>query len=129
MQSNPHDVTNKKQKLTMEWSSLIGRDVRNLQRFYSLIWRNLRPEGGLRLTKYGEECLDQLGIAKFRVKIRNTNRTGQTVLYMDRYLDSPYAIDNRKNEIIVYDEQLATQILLYDGDLAAFLDAFVQNKY
>lgn len=123
------DNSHRKQELTLEWSNLLGRDVRNLQRFYSLIWRNLRPEGGLRLTQYGEECLEQLNIQKFHVKIRNTNRTGQTVLYMDRYLDSPYAINNKKNEIIVYDEQLATQLLLYDGDLAAFLDAFVQNKY
>lgn len=123
------DNSHRKQELTLEWSNLLGRDVRNLQKFYSLIWRNLRPGGGLRLTKYGEECLEQLKINKFHVKIRNTNRAGQTILYMDRYLDSPYAIDNRKNEIVVYDEQLATQLLLYDGDLSAFLDAFVQNRY
>ena len=120
---------NRKQELTLEWSNLLGRNIANLQKFYALIWRNVRAEGGMRLTQYGADILDELKISKWAIKIKNTNRTGATVLHMDRYLDSPYAIDNRKNLIIVYDEQLASQLMLYDGDLAAFLDAYViQNS-
>lgn len=125
---NNKNEFSRKQELTLEWSNLLGRNIANLQKFYALIWRNVRTGGGLRLTQYGVDILDELKIHKWTIKIKNTNRTGATVLHMDRYLDSPYAIDNRKNSIIVYDEQLAAQLMLYDGDLAAFLDAFVISK-
>lgn len=117
----------RKQELTLEWSNTLGRSQKNLSEFYSQIWRNVRPDGGLRVTPYGADILEKIGLKSWPVKIKNTSRSGHTVLNMDKHLDSPYFFDNRKNQLVVYSEELATQLYLYDGDLHAFLDAF-QNR-
>lgn len=113
-----------KRHLTLEWNQLLGRENKNLDAFHNQIWRNIRPEGGFRLTQFGHEVLESIGIKSWTIKIKNTpTNTGSTLLAMDRFLDKPYYVDNRRHNIIVYDGDLATQLLLYDGDLANFLAA------
>lgn len=76
------------------------------------------------MTQFGHEVLESIGIKSWTIKIKNTpTNTGSTLLAMDRFLDKPYYVDNRRHTIIVYDQDLATQLLLYDGDLASFLAA------
>lgn len=116
-----------KRQLTLEWNSLLGRELNHLDAFHNQVWRNIRPEGGYRLTQFGHDVLQSIGIKNWTIKIKNTpTHTGNTLLAMDRYLERPYYVDNRRHNIIVYDEDTATQLLLYDGDLASFLAAHMR---
>ena len=68
--------------------------------------------------------LDEMDINHWTIKIKNTQtNTGAIMLAMDRFLESPYFVDTKGATITIYDGDLATQIMLYDGDLGLFLAA------
>ena len=76
------------------------------------------------MTPFGRDFLSDLGMKAWNVKIKNTQtNTGNTMIAMDRFLESPYFVDTKGSTITLYDGELATQIMLYDGDLGAFLGA------
>jgi hypothetical protein len=88
------------------------------------LWRNIRADGGYRLTHYGRDFLADLDLKSYSIKIKNTHtNTGAIMIAMDRFLESPYYVDPKGAVITIYDGDLATQILLYDGDLGLFLGA------
>ena len=114
-----------KHQLTLDWCTALGRDLSEVESLYNQIWRNLVPTGGYRLTKFGFEVLAEIGYPHWHVKIKNTDtKTGATLLAMDRYLDSPYFVTNKGQDLLhLFSEEVATQLMMYDGDLAAFLAA------
>jgi len=72
----------------------------------------------------------ELGLKSYNIKIKNTKtNTGNTMLAMDRFLESPYFVDTKGSTIVVFDHELATQIMLYDGDLGLFLGAQGRLSY
>lgn len=116
----------KKRKLAFDWyQQLPGRST-SFDEFYSAVWQNIRDNGGMRLTPYGILILQAINYEKWGIKVKNTPKNGLILVQMDKYLDSPYYTDGRKNLLVVYDESIATQLILYDGDLAAYLNAFSQ---
>ena len=91
---------------------------------HNRIWRNIRADGGYRLTPFGRDFLADLDLRSWNIKIKNTHtNTGAIMIAMDRFLESPYFVDTKGATITLYDGNLATQILLYDGDLGLFLGA------
>ena len=65
-----------------------------------------------------------MGLRYWVINIKNTQtNTGNTMIAMDRFLESPYFVDTKGATITLYDGDLATQITLYDGDLGLFLAA------
>lgn len=117
-----------KRQLTLDWCLALGRPPDQLENIHNQIWRNIRPDGGYRLTPLGVDVLRELGIKEFSIKIKGDwINNGSNMLAMDRFLEHPYYIDNRRQQITVFSEDLAAQLMLYGGDLGAFLDAHSQN--
>lgn len=117
-----------KRQLTLDWCLSLGRPASELEQVYHQIWRNIKPDGGYRLTQLGFEVLRELGIKHFNIRIKGDwVNNGNNILAMDRFLEDPYFIDNRRQQIVVFSEELATQLMLYSGDLKAFLDAHTQS--
>ena len=102
-----------------------GLDQSLWESLHNKIWRNIRSDGGFRLTPFGWDFLrHDLSMSSFDIKIKNTQANAGTImLAMDRHLESPYHVDTKGLMLTVFSQDLATQILLYDGDLGAFLAA------
>lgn len=91
-------------------------------------WFNIRPDGGMRLTAPGFKILaEQLGLKFYPYKIPDEMLfTQQTILDLDRRLQSPYYIVTKKSfpiDIIFFSSKEAMLVNLY-GDLARFLDNY-----
>ena len=91
-------------------------------------WFNLRPGSGMRLTALGfrtlTECLE-LQFYPYRIPDAMVF-TQQTILRLDRKLQSPYYIATKKSfptDILFFGSQEAMLINLY-GDLDKFLDNY-----
>ena len=113
-----------KRQLTLDWCVLSGLEQTLWESLHNKIWRNIRSDGGYRLTPFGLTFLDDLELKSWKIKIKNTQaNAGNIMLAMDRFLKSPYHVDTKGAMLTIFDGDLATQILLYDGDLGAFLAA------
>lgn len=90
-------------------------------------WANIRPEGGLRLTRHGYDVLHKvLGMESWSVELpEKTHISKQEILDMDRKLCWPYFIRTRgkKNiEIIFFSSREAMMATLY-GNVRAWLES------
>lgn len=113
-----------KRQLTLDWCVQSGMEQGLWESLHNRIWRNIRADGGYRLTPFGRDFLADLDLRSWNIKIKNTHtNTGAIMIAMDRFLESPYFVDTKGATITLYDGDLATQILLYDGDLGLFLGA------
>ena len=91
-------------------------------------WHNLRPQGGLRLTRLGYLTLsNQLEIEYYEYSIRDPKQFNQQLLLdLDRKLQMPYYINAIKGipkSILFFGSKEAVLINLY-GDLEKFLDNY-----
>lgn len=117
-----------KRQLTLDWCISLGRDLAEIESLYNQIWRNIMPEGGYRLTQFGFEVLREIGYPHWHIKIKNTEtKTGAVLIAMDRYLESPYFVSNPNGQVILhlFSQEVAAQLMLYDGELSAFLAAHI----
>ena len=91
-------------------------------------WANIRPEGGLRLTRHGYEILhDVLQYESWSLDLVNpTNITisKRVVLDLDRKLEWPYYLDfnprKKTRRIVFFGSREAMMATMY-GDLARWL--------
>lgn len=97
-------------------------DEKTLEKSSSIIWQNNRNKsvGGLRLTDEGLRiCCEVLELKKYDISFpRELTITNQTMIWLDRFIDSPYYIN--KKSIIVFKEKTAVQLILFSGDVQKF---------
>lgn len=92
----------------------------NVKDYLPLWWKNLRQNGGLRLTDQGLEILEQIGLATYDIPFPKEMPflTTQVVIFLDNFIDCPYYIT--KNSIIVTTEKKAVELSLFAGDLRKY---------
>lgn len=91
-------------------------------------WANIRPEGGLRLTRHGYEILhDVLQYESWSLDLSDQSYPGmnkRVILDLDRKLEWPYFIDfnprKRMRRIVFFGSREAMMATMY-GDLARWL--------
>ena len=115
-----------KRKLAFDVCTSLGLAENSFDSVYLNMWRNIREDGGYRLTEQGCEWLKELGLKSHNISVSNANakaeiRTGNILLSLDRYLKAPYFIKN--NKLQIFDDTISTLLILYDGDIKAYIDA------
>jgi DNA topoisomerase IB len=75
-----------------------------------------------RLTRFGKDIIEK-HFKAYKITLHSKNKeTGNQILALDYYLKSPYYLS--KGILILYEESIAAEILLIDGDF----DLWVKNK-
>jgi hypothetical protein len=115
-----------KRKLALDICLTLGLSERSFDSVYLHMWRNIREDGGYRLTERGLEWLIELGLKPYTIKLDYVNHktnstTGNILLGLDRHLKAPYFLKN--NKLSIFDDSISTQLLLYGGDIKAYIDA------
>lgn len=113
---------NLKHKLALQLCELRGLPKSRFDGIYLEMWHNYQENGGYRLTNTGFCWIRELGMKPYAIKIKdNIPITGAILLGLDRHLRVPYHFKGRTLQ--VFDENLSTLLILYDGDLSAFIQA------
>jgi hypothetical protein len=116
-----------KRKLAFDVCVNLGLGEHSFDSVYLNMWRNIREDGGFRLTDHGFQWLSEMGIKSHLITLPNQGntlleiKTGNVLLGLDRHLKAPYFIKN--NRLSIFDDSISTQLLLYGGDIKAYIDA------
>jgi len=115
-----------KRKLAFDVCSSLGLTENSFDTVYVHMWRNIREDGGYRLTERGYEWLIELGLKPYSISIyqdsNNSNiTTGNILLGLDRHLKAPYFLKNRK--LNIFDDSISAQLILYGGDIKLYIEA------
>lgn len=88
------------------------------------IWyRNIRANGGTRLTDVGYNTFNALDIESWTVSLELKKFNKLDLLELDRKLTFPYYIDFKKKQLIMFSSREAMLATLY-GDLQQFLENY-----
>ena len=101
------------------------KDDFTVDELFSIIWRNIRPDGGFRLTHGGHYFFTQyLELENYTIRT-TANLTVKLLLDLDRKLQHPYYLDINKGrtDIVLFDSKEAMLANLY-GDIQKFLDNY-----
>jgi hypothetical protein len=92
------------------------------------IWFNLRnSNNSLRLTDTGLNFVKELEIRVYEIDLpKDLKISGQILIWLDRYVESPYHITDKK--ITVITERAALELHLFSGDLKKFGITKTLNK-
>ena len=93
-------------------------DEKNLKQLLPIWWQNTRikEKGGLGLTEQGFNCLQKANIKCHRVGFEDpVPVTNSMLLWIDRSIDCPFYIT--RDEIYLFGERMAVQLVLFSGDL------------
>ena len=118
-----------KRKLALDVCIAQGLGERSFDTVYVNMWRNIREDGGFRLTDFGHQWLIEIGMKAYVIPLPKeanqfpTIRTGNALLSLDRHLRAPYHIKNTK--LSIFDDNISAQLLLYGGDLKAYFEAII----
>lgn len=84
------------------------------------IWFNLRKKSpSLRLTDEGLSYIVQADLRTYEIDFpKELKISPQILIWLDRYLESPYYLSN--NKIVVITEKSAIELHLFSGDLKKF---------
>jgi hypothetical protein len=97
-------------------------DEKEITQARSIFWFNQRHKqvGGLRLTEKGLEFIENdCKIKTYEINIpKEITISPQILIWLDKYLDSPYYIE--KNKITVISEKTAIELHLFSGDLKKY---------
>ena len=86
-----------------------------------------KDSGGLRLTEQGFDCLTKAGIKSHRIKFEHPILVNNKLLiHLDRFIDCPWFATNR--EIFVFNDKMAVQLVLFEGDIAHFVGVKAKNS-
>lgn len=116
-----------KRKLALDVCMSLGLGERSFDSVYLNMWRNIREDGGYRLTDNGHTWLTEVGMKAYTIPLPKeanqlpTLRTGNALLSLDRHLKAPYHIKN--NKLSIFDDDISAQLLLYGGDIKAYFEA------
>jgi len=76
-----------------------------------------------RLTRFGKDIVEK-HFTSYKIVLSNDKKveTGNDILTIDKYMQTPYYLN--RGTLIVYEESVAAELLLLDGDL----NQWVYNK-
>ncbi len=75
-----------------------------------------KTHGGLRLTDQGYEAFLKAEIKEYSVKFMESfEYTNQLIIWLDKFIDCPFYLG--KDEIIVFSEKMAVQLVLFSGNI------------
>lgn len=116
-----------KLSLTTELAKILSFEKElNIDELYSDIWRNLRNDGGFRLTNKGYELFSEyLELEHYTVDLNIPSVSIKMLLDLDHKLKHPYYLHIYKHnvDLIFFDSKEAMLANLY-GDLKKFLDNY-----
>ena len=112
-------ITQKK-KLTIAFLKSHKPDYteKDFDKFRKMVWRNIKEENpSMRLTKGGNQFLKKnIQLKDYMVKLkRECKLKPEILLGLDKFITCPYYITNK--EIYVFEEKLASELVLRAGDL------------
>ena len=116
--------------LTQELVKILSFDNElSIDDLYGTIWRNLRKDGGFRLTIKGYELFGKyLELQHYTVKLDMMVLGTKTLLALDRKIKHPYYIQYKASansiNLILFDSKEAMLANLY-GDLDKFLANYI----
>ena len=89
-------------------------------------WRNTRIDSGLRLTEFGFNTFTtKLFIKRYTISleqsIKHIKSNPRVLLDLDRHLTCPYWFPPRKQAIILFGENEANMVSLYNGDIMLYM--------
>ena len=119
---------NLKYKLTSSVYDSKKHKYKDLSSLFVAMWKNTSIHGGLALTVTGFECLaDTLDLAHWTISIDEKDiTTSGDLLMLERYMTVPFYFHYRlkqKSKLVVFDESVAAQLILYGNNLKLFLQS------
>ena len=96
----------------------LSTDEKYLKQLLPIWWQNprIKEKGGLRLTEQGFDCLTKADIKCHRVGFEGPVLVNNSLLlWLDRTIDCPFYITH--DEIYLFGERMAVQLVLFSGDL------------
>lgn len=99
-------------------------DENSVKKYHNIWWKNIRNSSTsrMRLTQAGFLALkDKLNLKTYQIDIKKINFTNQILLNLDKFIDSPYYLDN--DSVTVFREKTAIELILYEGNLEKFIAA------
>ena len=113
--------------LTQELIEQLPTIVVPANELVSILWKNIRPGGGMRLTKLGYDLfVKELKRVEYVIKLEPFDLDTRLVMALDRKLQHPYYIEAVKNmptKLVLFDSKEAMLANLY-GNLEKFLDNY-----
>lgn len=107
--------------LSPEYPSVSQKEI---DQHYITWWHNIRDSGGYRLRDQGFKWLkDILGLEHWSFDLKNQNINYQTILEMDRHIECPYWLNKKCTNLVLFGDEPATLLTLYDSDVKAFLES------
>lgn len=94
---------------------------------FKVVWKNTSLTGGMALTETGlKHFVKTLGLAHWGFSVEIA--TSATILMMERYMTTPYflisgRVVKQRENLVLFSENVATQLILYGNDLKTFLEA------
>lgn len=93
-----------------------------LKRALFKFWQNprIKSKGGLKLTVDGFDAFKKAGIKTYRIKLEESLiYDSKMILGLENFINTPFYIN--RNEIWVFDETTAIQLVLFSGNLNKFI--------
>ena len=89
-------------------------------------WRNTRIHSGLRLTEEGYNTfVQELFVKRYTISIEESvkaiKHNPRLLLQLDHYITCPYYFPPRKQAIVLFGEQEANMVSLYNGDIQLYM--------
>jgi hypothetical protein len=116
-----------KRDLTQKLFTELSDTELKFDNFYKTIWANPREKktGGFRLTETGFDVLkNKLQYKGYEIEFPKDEEfmiSNNTIIYLDRYIDSPYYL--QKKSIWVFKEKIAVELVLFSGDVSKYSKA------
>lgn len=104
-------------------------DEESIKKYHRSWWKNIRDTASnqMRLTEEGYKIFsDKLKIKTYQIDLQKISFTNQILLYLDKFIEGPYFIDNKS--IYIFREKTAIELILFEGDLKKFISAKLSSK-
>jgi hypothetical protein len=120
-----------KYKLTSKVFSEIGiaKNFASVEPLFKQMWHSTNTNNSYSLTRFGLECLAKdLKLKYWKVSIVLETISSAEIIMLSRYMNTPFYLHkfNAKKatrDLVVFDDNVAAQLLLYGGNLKVFLQA------
>jgi len=122
---------NLKSEITLKLAEMLGleTDEKSLRKYQKAWWINPRNKdiGGLQLNDAGFQAMKNAQIKFHKLKIEEKlEYTNQALIRLDQYIDCPWHII--KNDMYVFSDKMAVQLVLFSGNLKRFIEAKARSK-
>jgi hypothetical protein len=122
---------NLKSEITLKLAEILEYEIdeKSLKKYQKTWWVNSRNKtvGGLQLSSLGFQEMKNAQIKYHKLKIEEKlEYTNQTLIRLDQYIDCPWHII--KNDMYVFSDKMAVQLVLFSGNLKRFIEAKAKSK-